>query len=347
VPGISIDATLLRQWAIKDANYIAEQYNLIKIKGFPSASSLITGQESWQLKVKNLNDALDIFKCTWLNEFLEHYQQSTPAINFQVKNQQRLLSYGHYYPASVFFCGEWFTGIDRLDHFEERLHTLRLNNEPYHINYQKNRLYFTCTHESVINQKQSVIEAYISLRSPYAYIGLVQAKKLSEYYNIPLKIKPLLPMMMNLSITENKQRYIFLDAIREAKKINIPLKCFADPIGKGVNNCYQLFAYAEYKKIDFIYINALFEAIYVNNIDLSVSKNIKNICKSIGLDYVEALVYAQNHDWQQWTDANQIALDEAGLWGVPCFRYGNVSCWGQDRLVKIEQEICDNACIVD
>jgi len=102
VPGISIDANLLRQWAIKDANYIAEQYNLIKVDSFPCASSLITGQQSWQLKVKSLNDAIDIFKLTWLGGYYEHYQQSTPIINFQVKNQQRLLSYGHYYPGTIF-----------------------------------------------------------------------------------------------------------------------------------------------------------------------------------------------------------------------------------------------------
>ena len=346
VPGVSIDVNLLRQCAIKDANYIAAQNGLIKVNDFPSASSLITGQQSWQLKVRNLNDAIDIFKCTWLNKFQEHYQQSTPAINFQVKNQQRLLSYGHYYPASLFFCGEWFTGIDRLEYFEKRLNTKGLSKESNKVNYQQNSLSFICQEDKVL-QKVSVLEAYISIHSPYAYIGLLQAHKLSEHYGVALKIKPLLPMMTGITVAENKQRCIFLDAAREAKKLQIPLKSFSDPIGEGVENCYQLFAYAEHKQMDFIFLKAIFEAIYVNNIDLSVSENIELICENIKLDYDEALLYDESHDWQQWSDANQIELDHSGLWGVPCFRYRDVSCWGQDRLTQIEQAICDDYHLVD
>ena len=30
---------------------------------------------------------------------------------------------------------------------------------------------------------------------------------------------------------------------------------------------------------------------------------------------------------------------ECGLWGVPSFRYGAVSCWGQDRLWVIEEKV--------
>jgi len=346
VPGVSIDVNLLRQWAIKDANYIADQYGLIKINSFPSASSLITGQQSWQLKVKNLHDAIDIFKCTWLDQFQEHYQQSTPAINFQVKNQQRLLSYGHYYPASLFFCGEWFTGIDRLGCFEKRLKTMRLSEGFAQVNYQKNLLSFIQVGNKVL-QKTSVIEAYISLHSPYAYIGLLQAHKLSEHYGVALKIKPLLPVMTGITSTENKQRCIFLDAAREAKKLQIPLESFADPIGEGIANCYQLFAYAEHKKMEFIFLKAIFEAIYVNNVDLSVSENVEVICENINLNYDEALSYNESHDWQQWSDINQVELDEAGLWGIPCFRYRDISCWGQDRLVQIEQAICDDYRLVD
>ncbi|MFT5758098.1 MAG: 2-hydroxychromene-2-carboxylate isomerase [Alteromonadaceae bacterium] len=347
VPGISIDAHLLRQWAIIDANYIAGQYNLIKVKDFPGASSLITGQQSWQLKVKRLDDAIDIFTRTWFGEFDEHYQQSTPIINFQVKNQQRLLSYGHYYPGTLFFCGEWFTGVDRLEHLERRLHIMALNKEPYQINYQKNLLSFIALNDNNIIVNPRVLEAFISLHSPYAYIGLLQAYKLCKHYGIPLKIKPLLPMMTKNSVANNKQRCIFLDAAREAKKLNIPLKSFSDPLIQGVANCYQLFAFAEHKQVDFIYLKAMFEAIYVNNLDLSVSKNIELICKKIDLNYDEALVYAESHDWQLWSDAHQIELDDAGLWGVPCFRYRDISCWGQDRLVKIERAICEDYQLVD
>jgi len=347
IPGISIDANLLRQWAIKDANYIAEQYNLIKVDSFPCASSLITGQQSWQLKVKSLNDAIDIFKLTWLGGYYEHYQQSTPIINFQVKNQQRLLSYGHYYPGTIFFCGEWFTGVDRLEYLEKQLNIKELSKGGEQVDFQKNRLSFTSLNDKNMGSKPRVLEAFISLHSPYAYIGLLQAYRLCQHYGISLKIRPLLPLMTSDIIADNKRRCIFLDAAREAIKLNIPLKSFSDPFVQGVANCFQLFAFAELKQMDFIYLKVMFEAIYVDNLDLSVAKNIELLCKQIGLDYDEAIVYAEEHDWKLWSDVNQIELDEAGLWGVPCFHYRDVSCWGQDRLVKIEQVICDDYQLVD
>ena len=185
------------------------------------------------------------------------------------------------------------------------------------------------------------------MHSPYAYIGLLQAYKLCEHYHISLKIRPLLPLMASDIIADNKQRCIFLDAAREAIKLNIPLNSFSDPFVQGVANCYQLFAFAEHKQMGFSYLKVMFEAIYVDNLDLSVAKNIELLCKKIDLDYDEALVYSENHDWQLWSDVNQMELEAVGLWGAPCFRYRDVSCWGQDRLVKIEQAICDDYQLVD
>ena len=43
VPGVTIDPKLMRAWAIKDANYIADQYQLKKITQQPTQESLFTG----------------------------------------------------------------------------------------------------------------------------------------------------------------------------------------------------------------------------------------------------------------------------------------------------------------
>ncbi|WP_292275778.1 hypothetical protein [Marinobacter sp.] len=41
----------------------------------------------------------------------------------------------------------------------------------------------------------------------------------------------------------------------------------------------------------------------------------------------------------EWAEVNRKAMYDCGLWGVPSFRYGTVSCWGQDRLWIIEEAI--------
>jgi 2-hydroxychromene-2-carboxylate isomerase len=343
VPGVTIDPKLMRSWAIKDANFIADQYQLKKIIEQPTEESLFTGQQMWQLRPKTLENAWQLFQQTWFNEFDDYYHASTPVINYQIKNLMRLVKQGHYLPASIFIAGQWFVGIDRLEHLEKRLSAFGLLVGKAGSVYQKNQLTFSELTEKkhlVKKTKENVIEAFVSLRSPYSYIGLLQAEKLSQHYGIPLKVKLLLPLVMRgLTITANKQRYVVFDASREAKKLNIPFTGIADPLEQGIINVFQVFSYAEQQGKGLALIKSAFNAIYVDGLDLAQNMVIKSLCQQHGLNYGDALAYNSEHDWQQWSDCNQSTIDGLGLWGAPCFRFQNVACWGQDRLVQIEQAI--------
>jgi 2-hydroxychromene-2-carboxylate isomerase len=343
VPGVTIDPKLMRNWALKDANYIAQQYNLKSIEQYPSTKALVTGQQIWQLSPKTVEHAVMIFNQTWFDQFDFYYNTSTPLINFQIKNLQRLVGKGHYLPATLFFAGDWFVGIDRLIHLEERLTKLGLNTAEESHKYTESLLVNPSHIDNIIipkppnNETSPSCEVFVSLRSPYSYLGFEKAKSLALKYHVPLVIKPILPMVMRgLNMPINKARYIYTDAHREAKLAKIPFHTFNDPIGKGIVNCYEIFSYAEYKGKAVEFISAAFEAIYVKNIDVTQHHVIKLICQSIDLDYTEALAYAKEHDWQQWSDVNQADLEQLGFWGVPCFKYKETYCWGQDRLVQIE-----------
>ncbi len=343
VPGVTIDPKLMRSWAIKDANFIAQQYQLKQITEQPTEESLFTGQQMWQLRPKTLENAWQLFQQTWGNEFDDYYHASTPVINYQIKNLMRLVKQGHYLPASIFIAGQWFVGIDRLEHLEKRLSAFGLLKGKSDSIYQRNQLSFIkqpIQNVSLKNIEKNTLEAFVSLRSPYSYIGLLQAEKLSLHYNIPLKIKLLLPMVMRgLTITENKQRYVVFDASREAKKLDIPFNGIADPLGQGIINVFQIFSYAEQQGKGLAFIKAAFRTIYVDGLDLAQDSVIRSLCQQHDLSYEKALTYNNEHDWQQWSDNNQSTIDSLGLWGAPCFRFKEVSCWGQDRLVQIEQAI--------
>jgi 2-hydroxychromene-2-carboxylate isomerase len=344
VPGVTVDPKLMREWALKDANFLAQQYNLKSIANFPSEKALLTGQQLWQLSPKTTTSALEIFNKTWFDQFDEYYNTSTPVINFQIKNQQRLIRKGHYLPAALFFAGDWFIGIDRLSYLELKLTKLTLNTTEETSKYTAN--FLTDIHQEkkdivedcIQNDNQTACEVYVSLRSPYSYLGFVKAKQLSHKFQVPLVIKPILPMVMRgLNVPLNKMRYTYTDAFREAKFAHIPFSTFNDPIGKGIINCYQIFSYAEYQNKAVEFISAAFEAIYLKNLDVTQQQVIKQICQDIELDYLQALEYAKEHDWQQWSDIHQAELEHLGFWGVPCFKYGDTYCWGQDRLVQIEE----------
>jgi 2-hydroxychromene-2-carboxylate isomerase len=343
VPGVTIDPKLMRAWAIKDANYIADQYQLKKITQQPTQESLFTGQQMWQLRPKTLANAWQLFQQTWFNEFDDYYHASTPVINYQIKNLMRLVKLGHYLPSSIFIAGKWFVGIDRLDHLEKCLTDFDLAKDDSSPVYQKNKLVFAeqvTTGAEVDNNDTDILEAFISLRSPYSYIGLLQAEKLSQHYQIPLKIKPILPLLMRgLTTTENKQRYAVFDASREANKLEVPFTGITDPLGQGIINAFQVFAYADKENKGLAFIKSAFNAIYVDGLDLSQNSVIASLCKQHKLNYEEALEHNNEHDWQQWSDCNQASLDGMGLWGAPCFRFKETTCWGQDRLAQIEQAI--------
>ena len=109
---------------------------------------------------------------------------------------------------------------------------------------QKNNLVFAEKESVVDKNNENTLEVFISLRSPYSYIGLLQAEKLGEHYQVPLKIKLLLPLVMRgVTITENKERYVVFDASREAKKLGIPFIGIADPLGQGIINIFEIFSF--------------------------------------------------------------------------------------------------------
>ncbi len=340
LPGVTIAPKLMRAWALKDANFIAEQYGLKKLQQYPSSKTLITGQQMWQFNSKSIAEALSVFYRTWFDGFEHNYNNSTPVINFQIKNLQRLSGKGHYLPASLFFAGDWFVGIDRLAYLEEKLQTLGLTRGEQRVKYTHNRLMLNGDKPLVVLGDSSAFDVYLSLRSPYSYLGFVKAKRLAEHYHLTLNIKPILPLMMRgLDVPVNKQRYLYIDAHREAKSANIPFQSFADPLGQGIINCYQVFSYAKSQGQEVAFIDAVFKAIYVDNIDVSLPRSIDKICQNIGLNYQQAMAFALDHDWQQWIDQYQTELEALGLWGVPCFKYQDIFCWGQDRLTLIEQTI--------
>lgn len=354
LPGVTIEPKLQRNWAMTDANLIATKYQLIKVNSVPSPQLLSTGQQEWQLVANTIENAEQVFLKTWCNTYREYYVTSTPTITHQVKNQQRLEDKGHYCAGALYFAGDWFVGVDRLFHFETTLlkHGLVANISAQLLADTETVKELASTELNqidtppIFNAKQQQLEVFLSLRSPYSYLGFVQAMALAHRYQLELVIKPVLPLLMRgASIPIVKQKYIYLDALREARKLNIEFNGFADPIGAGVVNVYKMFAFASSKGKGTEYMLACFRAVYVNDIDLSQAVKVDDILVKLALNVEEAQAYQAEHDWQIWADKNQVELTKLAFWGVPCFKWKNNSYWGQDRIIFLEKEIKSNLSI--
>lgn len=260
-------------------------------------------------------------------------------------NEQRLATAGHYMSAMLNYAGEWYWGLDRLDHLEQRLNELGLSRSQPEMQFDKTWQDF-CQAPALQHRNSNTAKftLYFSIRSPYSHLGLERAMKLAEHYQLDFEIKPVLPMIMRgLKVPNTKKMYIFHDTKREAKKLNIDYGFVADPLGEGVVRCYALFKYAQEQGVEKEYLLNYAQAVNAQGILSETDAGLKIIVERSGLDWSKAQQILSapgwREGWQEWAEANRNEMIGLGQWGVPSVRYRDLMLWGQDRIGFVEAEI--------
>ena len=260
------------------------------------------------------------------------------------ENEQHLAKNGHYMSAMLHYGGEWYWGIDRLDHLERRFQALGLG-VATKVFFDKTYAQF-CQTKSLTrpDPKHKELTLYFSIRSPYSHLGLQQAVTLAQHYQLTLNVKPVLPMIMRgLAVPNTKKMYIFHDTKREAEKLGIDYGWVADPLGEGVNRCYSLFKYAQSQNKGTEYLLNYARAVNAQGIHSDTDEGLKLIVERSGLKWAHAqeLLKQPNRDqlWQGWAEDNRQQMLALGSWGVPTYQYDDLVLWGQDRVGLIEQAI--------
>lgn len=289
-----------------------------------------------------------VFKQYWFQEPFEEFsanQLDGAQRNEQLRiNEEILAKRGHYMSAMLNYAGEWYWGLDRLDHLEKRLLQLGLGNNTKPQFDKTYRDFCTSEPLTVSSEKNKALTFYFSIRSPYSHLGLEQAIKLAKHYQLALDVKPVLPMIMRgLLVPDMKKMYIFHDTKREAEKLGIDYGFVADPLGEGVNRCYSLFQYAKSLGKETEYLLNYAQAVNAQGIHSDTDAGLKEIVSRSGLDWTQAKELLNKVDrdkqWQVWAEDNRKEMVALGSWGVPTFKYGDVVLWGQDRAGLIERII--------
>lgn len=335
-----------QKWARQDAQHLADLY------GYPLP--VLTSDSEWILSLAHsflnsdptsVDSAMQLFETnhSQLSHLTEEQRLKTET--FLESEENVLLDLGHYLPATIYYAGEFFWGLDRISHFESRLF------EHNRANQNHNGLIFTKTYDDycraskhLVKDKTTPLELYFSMRSPYSHIALNRCYKLCKHYDIPFIIKPVLPMLMRgLPVPKNKTQYIFFDTLRESRKLGIPYGNVADPIGQGVRNCYAIWMLAEEQGKGNEFMLAFSNAVNAQGLSGNYHFGLKKICKQAGLDWPEAKQALERTDWQDVVKQNLETMYEKGMWGVPTIAYGKTWVWGQDRIWKIEQSMLETA----
>ena len=187
---------------------------------------------------------------------------------------------------------------------------------------------------------RKTVDFYFDFGSPAAYLAYTQLPKLAAQTGATVVFKPVLlggvfqstgnrpPISVPL-----KGSYLFQDMARYAKRYGVALNMnphfpintlllMRGDVGLAMRNPAQLAAYRE----------AVFQAIWVDKLNLNEPAIIATILTQAGLDPTALMALASDAEVkEQLKTATQAAVDR-GVFGAPTFFVDNEMFWGQDRL---------------
>lgn len=288
----------------------------------------------------------DIEAASRLIELLKPEKSDTNVL--VSKNQLLLRKLGHYNSAMMFYAGEWYWGVDRLQYLCGRLDRFRARRKgksvPELASLAQASHFSLPAAIPASADRLPPLRMYHSFRSPYSFLALQRAYDIADAYGVRLEVKPLLPMVMRgMTVPRQKLLYIVKDASREARRLGISFGNFRDPLGGGVERCMAVFRYARAQGKERDFALAAGMAIWSRGIDVGGDEGMRAVTERAGLFWPDVVKAMQDDAWREQAQNDRETLTESGLWGVPSFVIGELALWGQDRdwlLARQLEDMC-------
>jgi 2-hydroxychromene-2-carboxylate isomerase len=337
------DALRFPAWALRDARSIASDYGTeLPQKVDQIDRHQVEYAESYLSRYLADADfaqkAVAIGHQLWSGEALEKLPASNAAANGSAIRKKL----GHWLSATFYFEGEWYWGVDRLVHLENRLRDMRLSNDPAGICVPRPA-------PELLEGKDAsavTLEFFPSLRSPYTAISFDRAIALAQRTKVRLKLRPVMPMMMRgVAAPRVKQLYIMTDTKREADYYGQKFGPMIDPFGEPVKRAFALLPFMSEQGLSVEYCSNYLRSAWCDGVDITTERGLQQVVEETGANWQEAQNQFANNVWETLLENNVSDMLDAGLWGVPSFRVtgGTIDepfcCWGQDRLWRVESEI--------
>ena len=318
---------------------LQSRYNIILETHLVEAPEDSAVPERAMLKAYSLLDAQRLanrFQLDW------QFVQPSELPNSDAASESNALrkKWGHYLGATLYYEGEWYWGIDRLHHLEDRLNDLGLGQTNVNAHLFPAKQYAHCQ----ITPQNTSVDFFFSFRSPYSAISAAKIFHWAHQAGVNIKLRYVLPMVMRgLPVPAEKRKYIILDAAREAYVQGVPFGRLNDPVGKPTERGLALMPFAEMHNLAEDYVMSFMQGVWSEGLDAGLDSHLKIIVERAGLNWTAAkdILRSQSNEahWRAIAEENRQALFALGLWGVPSFRYENTSAWGQDRFWVIEDAL--------
>lgn len=336
---VAAQPQLRAKHSVRDAQLLADYWDI----DFPGKKEADPGavREVSSALIRNrppaeqLRAILELGHAMWANDrkaltkLLGTYgTESTNAIAPVLSaNYEELRKAGHYQGGMLQYGGEWYAGIDRLPYLEAALARDFHKDVAHVVSPKSDRA------PASLSDKPLSCELWFSYRSPYSYLALEQIEGVLAPYNVPLELRPILPMVTRgIPLPNVKRMYIVRDAKREADRIGVPFGEICDPLGSGIDNLLAISHWASQRGELLPFAKSAMRAIWSEARDMAEYVDLRFVVERAGLPWDEAKQAITKTDWQKWAQASVADLTVIGLWGVPSMRCGEFIAWGQDRL---------------
>lgn len=241
---------------------------------------------------------------------------------------------GHYLPAMWQYRGEWFWALDRLALLRERLAA---------DGALRDAAPWPAADPAKLPEAPpppgTPLEFWFSFRSPYSYLAAIELlRRRARGGCASLQVRPVLPMVMRgLPVPRVKRLYIVRDVKRCADALGIAFGRIHDPVGDGVLRLLTLYPHEADVDTQLRYCAVAAQSVWAEGLDARRDAVLRSIVERSGLDGPAAQRRLAAGIDTSRAETNRQALFEAGLWGVPSFRFGTFTTWGQDRLWMLDR----------
>jgi len=354
-PATTSEPELLADYARRDCAELARWFDV----DFPSdpmrPSEDVVRRAAGALAVGN--DPAEVLAAVWRGGHLP-----APPADLDARlaaGARRLVRGGHYMSGMLRVGRHWFWGVDRLDDAERALggapslwrerprDSLEVERgfAPLELppsfgkaanRASRERLRDHSSGEQPDPEPAPALDFWFSFRSPYSYIALERTLALP----VEVRVRPVLPMVMRgHAVPLAKRLYIVKDTAREAARLGIPFGRICDPVGAGVERCLAVLrrAEADGRGPDFLLSAA--RGIWAEAIDVATDDGLATVAERAGLDAAAVREALADEAWRADVEANREALYAAGMWGVPSYRLGDYTVWGQDRIELLRRRL--------
>jgi len=239
-----------------------------------------------------------------------------------------LTALGHYASGALYFEGEFYPGLDRLDHLERRL--IDITGAAGALRYDLTRRWRERLSEGT-SIAGKTLDVYVSVRSPYSYLAVDDILALRQLVDVDVRVHMVMPMMMRgMDIPRDKGRYIMTDMAREAGLKGLPFGSFA-AIGEPVRRAMSFGMAIDDTDQQLRFFRSFMRSTWAEGRTGLETATLAKAMKEAGLSPGD-IKRRDAEDWEAEAEGNLAAMMRAGSWGVPTYVAAGQTFWGQDRL---------------